>query len=60
MHKDAIKYKDVLALKGSKLWEFLTGAREAKDPTVAKILRQRAETSYNDTTAKHERMTKGA
>lgn len=57
--KAGIRYKDVTAQPGSTLHMLLEAAKAEKDPKKSQELRKKAEACYSDTTAKHERLTKG-
>lgn len=55
--KDAIKYKDVWAAKGSNLHTLLTAAKESKKPEEANEFRKKAEQQYKDCEAVFRRLT---
>lgn len=59
MHKDAIRYKDVLVLKGSDLWNHLTMAAAAKDPKISRELQDKAKKSYTATIERFNKLTGG-
>lgn len=52
--KNAIKYKDTLAMPGSELHSLLTEARNSKDPEKKKEFNKKAEKSYKDTKKRAE------
>lgn len=52
--KNAIKYKDTLAMPGSDLYRLLTEARNVKDKEKQKELNKKAEKSYKDTKKRAE------